>query len=103
MPKKERMDIIASLDIQKTYERIHLKKMMQFMIKVSDGYQNVLKQVNGNKKIVKQNAGHIVKSINEIVSLSKIKVKRACKFYGVSSDWYYREKRKVNCSLRRQS
>ncbi len=86
-------------DIQKTYERVHLKKMMQFMVKVSDGYQSVLNEITDNKKVLKENAKPIVRSIDSIVSLSKMKVKRACKFYGVSSDWYYREKRKINCSL----
>lgn len=86
-------------DIQKTYERKQLKKAMQFIIKISDGYHHVLNEVNGSKKILKQNADHIVASIDAIISQSNIKIKRACKFYGVSSDWYYREKRKINCSL----
>ncbi len=86
-------------DIKKTYERVHLKKMMEFMIKISDGYQCVLNEVTSNKKVLKENAKPIIASIDAIVSLSKMKVKRACKFYGVSSDWYYREKRKINCSL----
>jgi transposase InsO family protein len=86
-------------DIQKTYERTHLKKMMQFMIKMSNGYQRVLSDVTCTKKILKENAAPIINSIDAIISLSKINVKRACKFYGVSSDWYYREKRKINCSL----
>lgn len=85
-------------DIQKIYERTHLKKTIQFVIKISDGYHHILNQINGNKKIVRQNAAHIVNAIDQIVSLSNIKVKRACKFYGISSDWYYREKRKINCS-----
>lgn len=86
-------------DVQKIYERTQLKKTMQFVIRVSDGYHHILNQISGNKKIVKQNATHVVNAIDQIVSLSNIKVKRACKFYGVSSDWYYREKRKINCSL----
>lgn len=85
-------------DIKKTYERRQLKKVMQFVIKISDGYHSILKEVNGNKTHLKQNANAIIKSIDEITALTKIKVKRACKFYGVSSDWYYREKRKINCS-----
>lgn len=86
-------------DIQKAYKRTHLRKTMQFVIKISDGYHHILNQINGNKKIVKQNAKHIVNAIDQIISLSNIKVKRACRFYGVSNDWYYREKRKINCSL----
>ncbi len=86
-------------DVQKIYQRTQLKKTIQFVIKISDGYQQILNQINGNKKIVQQNASHIVKAIDQIISLSSIKTKRACRFYGVSSDWYYREKRKVNCSL----
>ncbi len=86
-------------DIQKIYERTQLRKVMRFIVKASDGYHRVLNQVNQNRKNLKQHASYIVTAIEQIVSLSNIKTKRACKFYGVSSDWYYREKRKINCSL----
>ncbi len=86
-------------DIQKTYERIHLKKAIKIMITISDGYRRVLSQITESKKIVKQHSKHIISAIDEIVSVSSCKVKRACKFYGVSTDWYYREKRKIKCDL----
>lgn len=85
-------------DIQKIYQRNQLKKTMQLIIKISDGYHKVLSDLNNNKKLLKNNAESIVNSIEEIISANNIKVKRAYKFYGISSDWYYREKRKVNCS-----
>ena len=94
MPSEEHIE-----GIKKTYERKQLKKVIQFIIKVSDGYHRVLTNVNKNKTVLKENAEYIIGSIDEIVFQSHIKVKRACKFYGVSSDWYYREKRKVNCAL----
>ncbi|OSY86841.1 hypothetical protein WH52_14260 [Tenacibaculum holothuriorum] len=34
-----------------------------------------------------------------MASLSKISVATACKYYGISKDWYYQEKRKIICSL----
>ncbi len=86
-------------NIQKIYQRTQIRKTMQFIIKISDGYHKILSEVHNNKQILKNNAHHIVHSIDEITCQSSIKIKRACKFYGVSSDWYYREKRKVNCSL----
>jgi len=86
-------------NIEKVHNRMNLKRTIRFIIKMSDGYHQILKQVNGNKNVLKKNANYIINSIDAIISLSKIKVKRACKFYGVSSDWYYREKRKINCSL----
>lgn len=86
-------------NIQKIYERKQLKKTMKFILHLSDGYQKVLNEVHNSKKVVKQNTNFIINSINQIVAVSGINIKRACKFYGVSSDWYYREKRKINCSL----
>ena len=86
-------------NIQKNYERKQLKKVLQFVIKISDSYQRILTQVNGNKKVLKDNANHIITSIQAITLQSHIKIKRACKLYGVTADWYYREKRKVNCAL----
>ncbi|WP_299101952.1 hypothetical protein [uncultured Winogradskyella sp.] len=86
-------------DIKKTIERQQLKKAIRLMIRVSDGYHQILKTVGKNKQLQKQNASYVVNSIDSIINLTKIKTQRACKFYGVSSDWYYREKRKINCSL----
>ncbi|MDG2194270.1 MAG: hypothetical protein P8K77_05355 [Polaribacter sp.] len=86
-------------NIEKVHNRINLKRTIRFIIKMSDGYHQVLKEVNSNKKVLKKNANYVVSAIDQIIDVSKIKVKRACRFYGVSSDWYYREKRKINCSL----
>jgi len=86
-------------NIKKTHERVNLKRTIKFIIKLSNGYHNVLNEITNNKKLLKKNADSIINSIDSIVSLTRINVKRACKFYGVSSDWYYREKRKIKCSL----
>ena len=37
--------------------------------------------------------------MQHLASLSKISVATACKYYGISKDWYYQEKRKIICSL----
>lgn len=86
-------------DIQKILQQRQLRKTMKFILYLSNGYQKVLNQIHSSKKIVGQNAEFIVNSINKIVEISGITVKRACQFYGVSSDWYYREKRKINCPI----
>ncbi len=85
--------------LKKVHERTQHRKTMQFIVKLSNGYQQVINELHRDKKVVHKNAKHIITSIDHIVTRSNIKTKRACKFYGVSSDWYYREKRKINCSL----
>lgn len=85
--------------IQKTYERKFLRKTIRTIIKISDGYHKVLNTVSSRKKILAENSESIVKAIDVIIAETSVKTKRACKLYGVSKDWYYREKRKVKCSL----
>jgi len=86
-------------NIQKIYQQKQLKKTMKFILHLSDGYQKVLQNIHRSKRVVKQNKSFIMTAIHQIITTSGISTKRACKFYGVSSDWYYREKRKINCSL----
>jgi len=76
-----------------------LKETIRFVVNVSDGYHQVLSSITNNKKALKENAKHIITSIDKIVITTKIKAKKACQFYGVSKDWYYREKNKIKCEL----
>ncbi len=86
-------------DIKTIYMREHLRKTILLLITISNGYQNVLSSITKKKSLVKQNAKTIVTSIESLVKVSNINIVRACRFYGVSKDWFYREKRKVYCSL----
>lgn len=86
-------------DIRDVYTRAHLYKTMKTIVSISNGYRKVLSEITKHKKTLKNNADTIVNSIDKLIKVSNIKTKRACSFYGVSKEWYYREKRKIRCSL----
>lgn len=83
----------------KIYQQKQLYKSVKFLIQVTEGFRSVLNQIANNKKLLKNNAKSIVQSIDIAVSYTKIKTQTVCNFYGVSKDWFYRQKRKLNCSL----
>lgn len=86
-------------DIKDVYMQAHLRKTIVLLLSISKGYQNVLSSITQQKSLLKQNAGTIVNAIDKLVNVTNIKVERACKLFCVSKDWFYREKRKITCSL----
>jgi len=86
-------------DIKQVYIKEHLRKTMMILLTISKGYSAVFSSVTKNKKLLQNNEEVIVNSINKLITVSGIKVARACQFYGVSKDWFYREKSKLPCSL----
>jgi len=86
-------------DLKTVYMREHLRKTMVLLLNISNGYHQVLSSVSKKKKVLKENASAIVNSIDKLVSVSNLKIARACEFYGVSKDWFYREKRKISCAI----
>ncbi|WP_405610849.1 hypothetical protein [Polaribacter sp. Asnod1-A03] len=59
----------------------------------------MLGELAHNKKLLKLHASNIVNSVEHLAHLSKVSVVSACKYYGISKDWYYTQKRKIVCSL----
>jgi transposase InsO family protein len=91
--------LIQFEDIKTIYMREHLRKSMILLMHISNGYMQVMKSITKKKTLLKTNSKAIVNSIDTLVSVSKLKINRICAFYGFSKDWYYREKRKLNCML----
>lgn len=79
-------------DIKQIYMKEHLRKTMIILLTVSKGYSTILSSVTKNKILLQNNSEVIINSINKLVIVTGIKVVRACQFYGVSKDWFYREK-----------
>jgi len=52
-----------------------------------------------HKNLLKQNASSIVSSVEDMAQFSNVTIRKVCKFYGISKDWYYAQKRKVSCSV----
>ncbi|TDQ30377.1 hypothetical protein [Tenacibaculum caenipelagi] len=76
-----------------------LFKSLRFLAETRKGYLNMLGELVHNKKLLKLHASKIISSIEHLASLSNVSVNTSCKYYGVSKDWYYTQKRKLVCGL----
>ncbi len=85
--------------IKDVFASSFLFKTIRFMVEIRKGYLNMLQELTHNKNLLKLHANNIIDSIGHMVLFAKVKVTTACKFYGVSKDWYYTEKRKIVCSF----
>jgi hypothetical protein len=74
-------------------------KSLRFLIETRKGYLNMLQEFSHSKQLLKLHANKIITSIENMKSLANVNVKTACKYYGISKDWYYREKAKIVCSI----
>lgn len=86
-------------DIKTIYMRMHLRKTMVLLLQISNGFHEVLSSITKNKTFLKNNANTIVSSIDRLTNVSQLKIDRICDFYGVTKNWYYKEKRKLKCAV----
>lgn len=86
-------------DIKDIFASQYIKKALRFILHTRRGYYKMLGELKHNKNLLKLHANNIIDSIDHIASFAKVKVTTACKYYGVSKDWYYTQKRKIVCGL----
>jgi len=86
-------------DIKTVFASAFLFKSLRFLIETRKGYLSMLQEFSHNKQLLKLHADKIISSIKKMKSLANVNVKTACKYYGISKDWYYREKAKIVCSI----
>lgn len=86
-------------NIKDVFASAFLYKTMRFMVKSHRGYHKMLQELTYNKNLLKLHANTIITSIKEMCVFAKINVKTACKYYGISKDWYYLQKRKIYCEI----
>ena len=86
-------------EIKSVFASAFLYKSLRFLIETRKGYLCMLQEFSYNKQLLKLHANKIITSIEKMKSLAKVNVKTACKYYGISKDWYYREKAKIVCNI----
>ena len=86
-------------DIKSVFTSAFLFKSLRFLIETRKGYLNMLQEFSHNKQLLKLHANKIITSIKKMKSLANVNVKTACKYYGISKDWYYKQKRKLICGI----
>jgi len=86
-------------NIKDIFASAFLYKSLRFMVKTHRGYHKMLQELTHNNNLLKLHANSIAKSIEYMSTLAKVKITTACKYYGISNDWYYTQKKKVYCEL----
>jgi hypothetical protein len=72
----------------------HLLLGMKFMCSLSRGYKKLIAEIENNKKLLRQHAN----GIGDIARKGRMKKSDACRLFGVTKDWFYRHRKKVQCS-----
>ncbi len=85
-------------DIKDVFQSKFTARAIKTILKTRRGFYNMLGELVHHKNLLKQHANSIVTSIEDISQFSKVTITKACKFYGISKDWYYAQKRKTTCS-----
>lgn len=85
-------------DIKDVFQSKFTARAIKTILKTRRGYYNMLGELVHHKNLLKLHAKSIVASIEEMARFSKVTIVKSCKFYGISKDWYYAQKRKITCS-----
>jgi hypothetical protein len=92
-------DYIEDFDyIKEVLTKKHLKRAMKFACSLSDGYSNLIQEIEGSKKLIKKHKEQITYSIQRMAKYGKITVSDASRLFGVSKDWFYRHRKFKPCS-----
>jgi len=86
-------------NIKDVFASTFLYRSLRFFVETRKGYHAMLGELTHHKNLLKLHAHEIIQSIDHIRSVAKVKATTACKYYGVSKDWYYREKSKIICTI----
>jgi hypothetical protein len=76
----------------------HIKQGVKFMSALSYGYKDVIGEIEGSKKLMREHADKITFGIQRLARMGNIKLTDACKIFGVNRDWFYRHRNKKYCS-----
>ncbi len=85
-------------DIKDVFQSKFTARAIRTILRTRRGYYKMLGELVHHKNLLKQHASSIVTSIEDMTQFSNTTITKACKFYGISKDWYYAQKRKVTCS-----
>lgn len=92
-------DYIEDFDYMKdVLTNKHLKRGMKTMCAMSYGYKDIIANIEGNKKLLRKHREDITFSIERMAKHGHLKIKDACKLFGVSRDWFYRHREQKSCS-----
>ncbi len=92
-------DYIDKFDqVKEIYSSKYAYKATRFICSMSNGYKEIVAEFEQQKSILRKNALRIVDSIDRMKYNSGVNLDKICRLLGVSKDWYYRHRKKLNCT-----
>ncbi len=91
-------DFLADFDdIKSVFQRKHLMKTLKLICVMSNGYHEIMTEIGSQKRLLQKHASTIIGCIERTAEYAKVNVDSVCKYYGISRDWYYRQRNKLVC------
>lgn len=86
--------------IQEVFSSSFLFKSMVFMAKARHGFLSIINEIADSKKLMTTHAKSIISSVDLIRLKTALKLNTICKFFGISRDWYYKQKNMLQCKAK---
>ena len=86
-------------DIKEVFQSKFTLRAIKTILQTRCGFYDMLGEFIQHKNLLKLKADSIVSSIEDMLYISGMSVKKACKFYGISKDWYYTQRKNIVCSI----
>lgn len=72
---------------------------MKFICSLSYGYQDVISEIEKNKKLLRAHLEKITFAIQRVARYGNINITDACSLFGVNRNWFYRHQKKKTCNV----
>lgn len=86
-------------DVSEVFKDKYTYRTARAICSLSKGFKSIINKFSDSKKLFNKHAENIVYAIEHTKRHTNSKIKKICKFYGVSYDWYYQQKNKFECKL----
>jgi hypothetical protein len=84
-------------DIKGVYTNKYIFKSTKVFCKLNENFHQILNQIKSKKSFLKKHSKLFISQIDGFISYTNVTVKQACKINKISSQWYYRQKNKIEC------
>lgn len=85
--------------IKEVYASSFLFKSMLLMIQARKGFLFIINEVQVSKKLMRKHASTMLTSVDLMRQKTKLKLSSICNLFGISRDWYYKQKQRITCQL----
>jgi len=83
--------------IKDVYSSSFIYQATVLMLQSRKGFLSIINEVTNSKRLIKKHATTIIQSIDGMRIKTTLRVGSICRYYGISKDWYYRQKKKLIC------